>query len=352
MSAPTSSQPGTRPPVVAADLPEPVAATPWFERAKRFSAPLFFLIAGVIWIQLASNSSYRQDELLLVAQYSLLALGMYISLSMGNQLSIAYGAYLSIGAYTLGIISVDTSLPLIVAIPLAMVVAATVAFLLGLVTIRLAGLYLAAATLLFAYAFDAWAGRTSITHGELGIGGIRQFSFFGTSISRLTLVVCALAVVWLIAVAIGRLRRSSFGLALLAQRETPVAVNAAGASTRSLNLIALATGAAVAALGGIVFAASSGSIYPGAITTDTVILAIFMPLLGGQSTPWGAVVGAVITAQVTLWASAHGLNGPLIFSAAVILVLIFLPGGILGTASSLWRMLTKAWSARRGATSD
>ena len=68
-----------------------------------------------------------------------------------------------------------------------------------------------------------------------------------------------------------------------------------------LTSVALAIGAAVAAIGGGLFTYSVGSVTPETFTLNLVFLAIFMPLIGGAGTPWGAVVGAALAGgQLTL----------------------------------------------------
>jgi branched-chain amino acid transport system permease protein len=106
-----------------------------------------------------------------------------------------------------------------------------------------------------------------------------------------------------------------------------------------MNLVALGLGAAIATVGGAVFTYSVGSITPDTFKLDLVFLAIFMPLLGGSGTPWGAVLGAVIAVELTLNFSLPNvdLSGTLILAVGVLVVLLVAPRGVIGYADRLRR---------------
>jgi branched-chain amino acid transport system permease protein len=108
-----------------------------------------------------------------------------------------------------------------------------------------------------------------------------------------------------------------------------------------MDLVALGLGASIAAIGGAVFTYSVGSVTPDTFKLDLVFLAIFMPLLGGSGTPWGAVLGAVITVWLTLNFELPDveLSGTLILALGVLLVLLVAPKGVIGYADKLRKVL-------------
>jgi branched-chain amino acid transport system permease protein len=118
------------------------------------------LLAGVVGAALillwVGFDGYRQTLVTTTATYALIALGMYVPYLMAGSLSMAYGAYAGIGGYAVGLLSTKTGLPLALAWLIGPLVAAAVAVVLGLVTRRLSGFFLAAVTLLFGMAFSAW----------------------------------------------------------------------------------------------------------------------------------------------------------------------------------------------------
>lgn len=287
----------------------------------------------LVWV---GSSGYRQDLATLAATYALIALGMYVPFVMAGSLSMAYAAYAGIGAYAVGVVSRDTSLPIWVAWLVAPVIAALVAVLLGLATRRLSGFYLTSVTLLFSVAFEAWLlDAGGITGGATGVHGIRDLDIAGWEPTRSQQVVLATALVVALAWAIDRLRQSPWGLTVRTMREVPLAVETAGVRTPTLVLVALAFGAMVASLAGALFASFVGGITPATFTVHIVFLAIFMPLIGGAGTPWGAVVGAVLVVEFTLNFPALDESGTLLLCLATIVILLVAPRGVLGYLDAL-----------------
>jgi branched-chain amino acid transport system permease protein len=296
------------------------------------------------------TNGYRQDLVVLAATYGLIALGMYVPFVMAGSLSMAYSAYASIGAYAVGVVATDSDLPLWVAWLVAPVLSAALAVVLGLATRRLSGFYLAAVTLLFGTAFQAWlTDADGITGGSRGIGGIRDVELLGWSPDRGQQVVGAVILVLLVAFAVDRLRQSPWGVLVRTMREVPHVVEASGTPTALLNLVALAVGAMIASLGGCLFATFVGGVTPDTFTLSIVFLAVFMPLLGGAGTPWGAVVGALLVVELTVDFPAFSESGTLVLSLGVIMILLVAPRGVVGYVDALrTRAMELAGSARTG----
>jgi branched-chain amino acid transport system permease protein len=301
-------------------------------RAFTLGGTLLLAIAACFW---ATTSGYRGDFSLLCAMYALVALGMYVPFVMGGALSMAYGAYVAIGGYAVGLVATKTGWWLILAFPIAIAISAVLAFALGLVTRRLSGFYLAAVTLLFSVAFQEWLQETNWVGGATGIGGIRRLHAFGHPVGRTALISASIVMVWIVATLLASLRRSPFGIAVRSQRERAIAVEAAGIGVVTLRLLTLAVGAAIASLGGALFVLTQGGVQPETFTVDLVFLVLFMPLLGGQYTPWGAVLGAVLVALFTFYLTFFKSSGSMFFALAMLAVLLVAPAGVLGYLQKL-----------------
>jgi branched-chain amino acid transport system permease protein len=301
--------------------------------------------AAVVLLAWVGSNGFRQDLGVLAATYALIALGMYVPFVMAGSLSLAYSAYAGIGAYAVGIVSRDTGLPLWVGWLAAPVVSAVVAVILGLATRRLSGFYLGAVTLLFATAFETWlVDADGISGGSGGIGGMRDLSLLGWTPDRSQQLVMATVLVLAVAFALDRLRQSPWGVLLRTMREVPVVVEAAGVRVPVLNLVALALGAGIASLGGCLFASFVGGVTPETFTVSVVFLAIFMPLIGGAGSPWGAVVGALVVVELTLNFPAFSESGTLVLSLGVLVILLVAPRGLLGYLDELRTRLTPSGS--------
>jgi len=140
------------------------------------------------------------------------------------------------------------------------------------------------------------------------------------------------------------MRLSPWGVIVRTMRDAPRAVEAVGVRVPVLNLVALAIGAAIAAIGGALFTYSAGSITPDTFTLNVVFLAIFMPLIGGSGTPWGAAAGAVIAVELTLNFPALQASGTLLLALGVLVILLVAPHGVIGYADKL---RTRIWASLR-----
>ncbi|NUS94772.1 MAG: branched-chain amino acid ABC transporter permease [Nocardia sp.] len=296
------------------------------------------VVAGVLlWM---GPSLYRQDLVFLAATYALVALGMYLPFVLAGSLSMAYSAYAAIGAYAVAYLSVDRGLSPWWGWLAGALVAGAVALVLAISTRKLSGFYLAAVTLLFAIAFEHWLGdAATITGGASGISGIPVPSLFGWDPPRYAQVVAAVVFVCAVAVLIDRLRRSAWGLSLSAARENAPAVQSTGISPTHLTVVALAVGAAIAATGGALFTVSVQAVTPETFGLDLVFLAIFMPIIGGRGSAWGAPLGALIVVGVTLNMPGYQGSGELLLAVVVLAVLLLAPGGVIGWTHRVARRL-------------
>jgi branched-chain amino acid transport system permease protein len=205
-------------------------------------------------------------------------------------------------------------------------------------------------TLLFGLAFTAFLrDAKELTGGSGGLGQLRRLNLLGWVPTPYQLMVVTAVAVCVIAFLLDRARMSPWGVTVRTMREAPRAVEATGVRVPMLNLVTLGLGAAIAAVGGAVFTYSVGSVTPDTFKLDLVFLAIFMPLLGGSGTPWGAVVGAVLAVWLTLNFELPDieLSGTLILAVGVLAVLLIAPKGVIGYADELRRRLMRFIPARK-----
>lgn len=315
---------------------------------NEFRSAAIALVAVLFLMWWANGKDPRIDIFTLGATYALVGLGMYVPYVLGGSLGLAYGAYAAVGAYAVGLIANKTGIPLVFAWVIGAAVAAAIAVVLGMATRRLSGFYLAAVTLLFGNAFETWLIDTDSVGGSLGQGGIRHVSLFGWIPTRYQWVVLSGFLVLIIAFFVDRLRMSPWGVVVRGMRDVPLAVESAGARVPSLNLVALAIGGAIASLGGSLFASTVHGVTPQTFGLEIVFLALFMPLIGGIGTSWGAVLGAAIVAKLTLDFDAIKTSGQLILAVGVIVILMVAPRGVAGYLDAIRKRLVPGWTSRHG----
>ena len=323
------STPTQQPARSAAPAPSATERRPALRTILSELALCLVVVVGVLaWM---GPSLYRQDLVFLTATYALVALGMYLPFVLAGSLSMAYSAYAAIGAYAVAFLSVKQGVSPWWGWLAGIAISAVVSVIIALATRKLSGFYLAAVTLLFALAFEHWLGdATTITGGASGISAIPVPTFFGFELPRYALVVAAILFVCAIAVLLDRLRRSAWGLSLSAARESVPAVQSSGISPTHLTVIALAAGAAIASTGGALFTASVQAVTPETFALDLVFLAIFMPIIGGRGSAWGAPLGALIVVAVTLNMPGYQGSGELLLAIVVLVILLLAPGGVIG----------------------
>ena len=307
----------------------------------------FGVLAAVLVMVWVGTNGYRETLLVTAGCYALIALGIYVPFVLAGSLSLAYGAYASIGGYAVALVSTKTGLPLWLGWFIGPVIAAVAAVVVGLTTRRLSGFYLVAVTLLFSEAFQTWSSDASVTGGNAGLGNFRSLDVFGWHPSYYQLVVATAVLVCVVAFLLNRLRQSPWGVVVRSMSEVPVAVEAAGARVPVLTLVALAIGAAVGSLGGALFTQMTGTIQPDTFTVNIVFLVIFMPIIGGTGSPWGAALGAVIVAELTLNLPSLHTSGTLLVALGVLVIMLLAPSGVLGYLGVGGKKLARALETKK-----
>ena len=262
---------------------------------------------------------------------------MFATLSMGWNIIGGYTGYVSFGNVVFFGLGAYTSAALwqhwhqqniALCIVCAMCVTVIFALLLGVPILRLRGHYFGIATLGIALATAEIVANVDWLGGGSGFT-VRPVEAF-TSYYYAMWIVCALSMLATFLIA-----RSKLGYAFVALRENEEAAAVLGVHPTRFKVIAWAISAAMAGAAGAVFAGANGFIDPPtAFAIDNNVFPIVMAILGGVGTVAGPFVGALILAAIneTLW-SHYPRFHTLFFGAVILLVVVFLPRGILWLVS-------------------
>jgi branched-chain amino acid transport system permease protein len=288
------------------------------------------LLALALVLPLTLNS-YYVDILTQVGIYIVLALGLNIVVGLAGLLDLGYAAFYALGAYAYALLSVKLGLPFWLGLPVGAAVAAAFGMVLGLVTLRLRGDYLAIVTLGFIQIVNLvlknWDEVTNGPNGILGIGRPAIGPFvFSRPIHFYYLI---LAIVLVTIFALARLSRSRVGRAWVAIREDEVAAAASGVDTTRYKVLAFALGAAWAGLAGVVFAGKFGFISPESFTFFESVFILAMVVLGGMGSIPGVILGAVVLVVVPELLRGVSDYRMLIFGAALVIMMVFRPQGLI-----------------------
>ena len=248
----------------------------------------------------------------------LLALSIYVTLSCGL-LTVANAAFMGIGAYTAALLVLRMEMPFAVALLLGSLAAAVVALLIGRPTLRLSGVYLAMATLAFGEIVRITIlNYETLTGGALGLNGVPHL----TSAFDVCLAVAGTLYVLL------RFARSQVGRTMRAICQDETATELMGLNVRAYKVFAFVLGAAIAGLAGGLNAHFTFFISPNEFGFERAVEILAMGVLGGTTSPWGAVIGGMIITLLPELLRGLGPYRPLINGVVLILVILFSPRGI------------------------
>jgi branched-chain amino acid transport system permease protein len=281
-------------------------------------------VLGALLLVPALHNGYYENLCRGILMFGAMALGWNFIGGYTGYVSFGNVVYFGLGAYTSAALAERGVENVWVAMPLAMVVAAVFAVALGLPILRLRGHYFGIATLGIALATQEIVANVDALGGGTGVT-LRQAEWFSQYYYAMWLV-CAgsLLVTWLAA-------RSKFGYALVAIRENEDAAAVLGVNATAYKIAAWAISGMMAAPAGAVFAFANGFIDPPtAFSVDNNVFPIVMTILGGAGTVAGPVVGAIVLTAIneTLWSHFPQIH-TLFFGAVIVLVVLFLPRGLL-----------------------
>ncbi len=274
--------------------------------------------------------------------YVILAIGLNLTLGYAGQISLAHAAFMSFGAYAVAILG-----PLGVPFEIGMIVGAFLAFLWGLVlgfpALKVKHHYLAMVTLGFnIIVFLVIRNWESLTGGSFGISGIAR-PRWGALAFQSDRAYFYYILGWsvLVVASAHRILHSRWGRAFRAIRENEMRAEVVGVSLRSYKLMAFAIGSAYAGIGGALFAPLLGYIDPGAFTLDRSIQFLMMVVMGGLGRFEGPFIGAVVVTLLPEALRASEGFYLIIFSLAVILMMLFMPKGLVGVWDWLVDRITR-----------
>lgn len=289
------------------------------------------MTALVLILPLGLNNYYI-DVLTLAGIYVVLALGLNIVVGMAGLLDLGYISFYAIGAYSYALMSTRLGISFWLALPIGGLAASAFGVVLGLVTLRLRGDYLAIVTLGFVQivhlVLNNWDRVTNGPNGILNIGRPAIGSFVLSQPIHFYYLI--LSIVGLTILSVDRLNRSRIGRAWIAIREDETAAQAMGVDTTRLKILAFALGATWAGFAGVFFAAKYAFVSPESFTFFESVIVLCMVVLGGMGSVPGVILGALIVVILPEVLREFAGYRMLVFGAALVLMMIFRPQGMIG----------------------
>ncbi|HFN9882677.1 TPA: branched-chain amino acid ABC transporter permease [Streptococcus pneumoniae] len=254
----------------------------------------------------------------------ILAVGLNLIVGFSGQFSLGHAGFMAIGAYAAAIIGSKS--PTYGAFFGAMLVGAllsgAVALLVGIPTLRLKGDYLAVATLGVSEIIRIFIiNGGSLTNGAAGILGIPNFTTW--QMVYFFVVITTIATL--------NFLRSPIGRSTLSVREDEIAAESVGVNTTKIKIIAFVFGAITASIAGSLQAGFIGSVVPKDYTFINSINVLIIVVFGGLGSITGTIVSAIVLGILNMLLQDVASVRMIIYALALVLVMIFRPGGLLGT---------------------
>ena len=286
------------------------------------------LLAGYGLIALLVSAGVLNDFYLQILQQIginiILAVGLNLIVGFSGQFSLGHAGFMAIGAYAAAIIGSRTATypAFFAAMVLGALIAGAVALVVGIPTLRLKGDYLAIATLGVSEIIRILIiNGGDLTNGAAGILGIPAFTNW-QMVYFFVVITTILTINFL---------RSPIGRATLSVREDEIAAESVGVNTTKIKVIAIVFGAMTASIAGSLQAGFIGSVVPKDYTFINSINVLIIVVFGGLGSMTGTIVAAIVLGILNMVLQNVASIRMIIYSLALILVMIFRPGGLLGT---------------------
>lgn len=320
-----------------------------WQNASRSTRNLLVLGLGLALFYPPTATEFWQKVIVSeVGVYVLLAIGLNVVVGWAGLLDLGFIAFYAIGSYVTAYLvgSLPHKPPSwlhmspLWAIPFAIGVCLLAGLALGAPTLRLRGDYLAIVTLGFGEiiriaAINNPADLTNSTRGPqpavphpvLHIGPLKWV----WGLNNLQYWYLLLVLIIIVVVAFYRLEGSRLGRAWAAIREDEVAAQASGINTTKVKLLAFAIGASTSGLAGVFFASQVGYFNPDNFVLNNSILVVAYVVFGGMGSLPGAMAGAAVLTWLPefLKDQVPGADRPMWIGAAVLLMMIFRPAGLI-----------------------
>ena len=290
-------------------------------------------LAAMLLVVPPALGDYQVYLLTLTVLWAIFALSMGLVLGYIGEINFAQAGFVALAAYASSLLRLKLGFSFWAAAPLALLFVVALAALLGLLTLRLRGPFFALVTLGFGEIVRlVLINWQDLTNGPLGLRSIAPPEpvlglHFDTKLGFYYLVLGTLA---LSLAGLTRLIRARTGRLLVAVREDEILAGFVGIPVLRQKVIGLCFSALVAGLGGLLIGPFLTVLSPGQFDLFASMDMVVMVVVGGIGTLAGPLIGAVFLVFAPELLSFAREFRPILMGGLLIVVTIFLPGGLVG----------------------
>jgi branched-chain amino acid transport system permease protein len=282
-------------------------------------------------------------------------MGLNLTVGYAGQKSLGHAAFFGIGAYTVAIL-MKAGISFWLGLPVAMLGCFVIGLGLGFPALRVQTIYLAFATLGFNTAvWLVMRNEEWLTGGTFGINNIARPGLLGLSLDgNLAYYYFVLGMTVLLGALLWGLLRSPWGKAFTALRDNTIRAESLGINIQAYTLLSFAIGAVYAGIAGALFASLVQFIEPAPFTVGASIMMYLMVVVGGPGYFFGPLLGSAVGVLLPEWLRFAQAWYLFVFGAAVVLLMLWLPDGLLSIPDRLRakRMAREASAARSAAAAQ
>jgi len=323
---------------------------------------LILALVAVLAVAPAVLPPYYVTLLNYIGLYTLVVLGLVLLTGVGGMTSFGQAAFVGLGAYTSAYLTTVQDLPDWLAwaaaspwltLLVGLILTAAVALVLGALTLKLSGHYLPLGTIAWGLSLYYLFGTLESLGGHTGVSGLPSISLFGWALDKGEKIYYLIWAILLGAMLVTQnLLDSREGRAIRALKGGQLMAESMGVNTFRTKMVVFLISALFAALSGWLYAHTQRFVNPSPFGLHMGIEYLFMALIGGVASVWGALLGAGVLTMLKQWLQDllpqllgnTGNYEVIVFGIAIVLLMQRAPGGLWPL---LLRLLPDSWKARR-----
>jgi len=307
---------------------------------------IFVLIALIAAVAVPlADSQYLTAHVTRILIYAIFAMSLDLLVGYCGLVSLGHAAFFGVAAYATALLSSKAEISnVLISLPISVLAAALAALIIGLLTLRTAGIYFIMATLAFAQMLHFLVNDNGFFGGSDGILLLSRF-YLGWSDIDLSdgtarfyeTLIATVAVL----VGLSFLVRSPFGRTLQGIKSNERRMRALGYAVARYKLACFVIGGALAGLAGHLYVTLTSLADPSILDWTHSAQVLMMTILGGLGTLIGPMVGAFLLIEIIDQVAELTEHWKLIVGLVVVLATLFGRGGIAGVVSRLRHRFTE-----------
>lgn len=306
---------------------------------------------ALMLIILAVTPLVLQDEFwtrLLAISLMMGALAMAFDFTAGfiNINNFGLAAFWGLGGYASGILAVKLGISPWIGMLAGAFAAATLGFLVGILTLRLSGIFASCMTWFVALALMAVATNwVELTEGSSGL----CTPYLIDTISNIPYFYLILILTIGIYISLRLVTKSNIGIAFKAIGQDPQAAAASGINITKYKIFNMTLSCALAGFLGGFYAHYIGILTPSVMHTKNTIEALAICYVGGRGSIWGSILSALILVPSMEFMKGMMELRLILYGALLILVMLFYPAGLSGLCNTFYKFMKgKGWFRKAG----